>query len=789
MASNSLVNQSADDGIPLDFLAEMHVAMDCLPVDEAEAERLLNERKHKQQQARERVQRFNDAWSIQPIPAVNATPRITVANNLGINGRQEFSNLRDPRLVAKAKTIGSLPLDIIQQPVPHASGINNRQQQPHHYHHQQDTVVPLQRDEVYQHNVPAVVKPLEHRGVSYSDNEEDDVILLPQEHEELHRAARGRSRSPGSRNPRSRDTSRTRVRGGHRSRRHSRSQSRSPTHRRRRRPTRSRSRHRSRSYSRSRSSSRSSEHSNGTQDSRGRSSSRRNRQQGGSDQTVMMQSMMSMVMQMVNNGILMGASNRAQVPAGCGPAATPVAVDPGATPQLTPAAFRNMFANRHCSDRGGQFPDEVVNLTDSCSSTVVEQSEDTRPKYDVSTELFLEGKLSFADFLALKPSARSDLIVPIDPQVPKRINEAISILDQQDTKKHSTRFLYVPPTYYDSEKKEEHLHHRSPLAWNSQNVLFESTTRSREVKQCQPFSNLNLKLKELIVKLGLDEGLVSQQLEQVKLAASLQKNDGDNGNRSAVGASTSSASIQAITVLPPKPGTGKVRHLIDREAQTDGYACIECVARKAKTIITTSTQTAAAAPRKDMEVQTNGPPLSAPNVLSLDGLNANQIETIEAIVRFVRTRQLAGSIESVQHALRNDRVTAAGMTPTVQQNAQRLLSQVKADLQRSGTFPGSSHGSSSSSNINHNHNHNSIAQYQGYQQPPLPAQPVSHLYEQQLRDLRMGHRRGSGITRTFHTTSVSEQIFPACYDSHPPMSKKSKKKGKQLHHYNQHGSW
>uniref|UniRef100_A0A182JVZ2 Uncharacterized protein n=1 Tax=Anopheles christyi TaxID=43041 RepID=A0A182JVZ2_9DIPT len=779
MASNSIVNQSADDGIPLDFLAEMHVAMDCLPVDEAEAQRLLNERKYKQQQARERVQRFNDAWNIQPIAAVDSTSRIVVADNLGTNGRRELANVRDPRLVAKVKTNSTQPVSILPGPQASAGGSNNWPQHHPHYHPRPNTVVPMQLEEMYQQNAPPVGRSSDRHRASYSDNEDDDVVFQPADgHEELHRPTRGRSRSPTSRKPsgqRSRDASRTLVRGGHRSRRHSRSQSRSPTHRRRRRRSRSRSRHRSRSYSRSRSSSRSSEHSNGTQDSRGRPSSRRIRQQGGSDQTAMMQSMMSMVMQMVNNGVLMASANRAQVPA---------AADTG-TPQLTPAAFRNMFANSSFSDRTGQ---SLENITDISSSTVAEQGEDTRPKYDVSTELFLEGKLSFTDFLALKPSSRSDQIAPIDPKVPKRINEAISVLDQQESKKQSTRFLYVPPTYYDSEKRQEH-HHRSPLVWNNQNVLFESTSRSKEVKQCQPFSNLNLKLKELIVKLGLDEGLVSQQLEQVKLAAALQK-DGDN-NRSSTGpnvSSSSSASIQAITVLPPKPGTGKVRHLIDREAQTDGYACMECVARKNKTIITTSTQTAAAAARKYIEVQTNGPPLSAPNVLSLDGLNANQIETIEAIVRFIRSRQLAGSIESVQHALRNDRVTAAGMTPTVQHNAQRLLSQVKADLQRTGTFPGSGDGGASSSSSS---SHSTMAHYASFQQQPLSSQPIPQLYEQQLRDLRMGHRRGSGITRTFHTTSVSEQIFPACYEGQQPMSKKAKKKAKQqIQHYHQpNGGW
>uniref|UniRef100_A0A182SW89 Uncharacterized protein n=1 Tax=Anopheles maculatus TaxID=74869 RepID=A0A182SW89_9DIPT len=234
----------------------------------------------------------------------------------------------------------------------------------------------------------------------------------------------------------------------------------------------------------------------------------------------------------------------------------------------------------------------------------------------------------------------------------------------------------------------------------------------------------------------------------------------------AAGTDALSGRVHAITAVPPKPGTGKVRHLIDRSVQTDGYACTQCVARNKKTFISSFSQTTAPVLRLDAEVQTNGPPLSAPNVVSLDGLNAQQIETVEAIVRFIRARQLAGSIESVQHALRNDRVAGSGMTPAIQHNAQRLMSQVKSDLQRTDSFPGHS---------SHSHHHGYYSN--NYQSMAQPSQQPIHYYDDTPRDHRYRHP-GSGITRTVRTTTttMAEQIIPACYDSQPQLSKKTKKR-------------
>uniref|UniRef100_A0A182VXV8 Uncharacterized protein n=1 Tax=Anopheles minimus TaxID=112268 RepID=A0A182VXV8_9DIPT len=743
MAANNSINISVDDGIPLDFLAEMQVAMNCLPVDEEEANRILAEKLRKEQQERnaERVRQFNNAWNIQPIDYEETTSnRIVQHHASSANLPHVKIPTRDPRIVAR-----NTQFLLEDRPT-------------------YNPIAPLQLDEGHQLDAFIHERALAQLHASSTHDSSEVTALQEEQYDEPRRTERGRGPAPGQH---THDAGRTRTRA-RRSRRHSRTPSRSPSHRRRRKHARSRSRQRSPSYSRSRSGSRSSEHSHGTVDSRGRSSRKNN-----VDPTTMLQSMMAMTMQMFNQAgsLLNGQGNPMPLTNHVPPFTAVDAPLAGMIPEggslFTPAAFRNMFANQSNARTG--LPAERANNASDMTTVIVEDDEEeqpNQPKYDVSTELFLEGKLSFTDFLSMKPSARSDQIAPVDPTVPKRIKEAITILEQQDTNKQSARFLYVPPTFYDNDTKVEH--QRSPLVWNNQNVLFPLTSQAKETKQFQPFRNVNAKLKELIEKLGLDEGIVSQQLEKVMNAVAGEK----NAKNQSVGTSdtlASSSRIEAITALSPKPGTGKVRHLIDRSVQTDGYACMQCVARNNKTFISTTTQTMAPVLRKDTEVQTNGPPMSAPNVISLDGLNANQIETVEAIVRFIRVRQLAGSIESVQHALRDERVTASTMTPAIQHSAHRLLSQVKSDMHRSEPYAGGG---------------NSHSQYGNFQ-----SSHSSSPYEMS-RDQRFRHP-GNGITRTFRTTTttMAEQIIPAGLESYPAMSKKMKKKLKLQQHPQQQQRW
>uniref|UniRef100_A0A182QUW0 Uncharacterized protein n=1 Tax=Anopheles farauti TaxID=69004 RepID=A0A182QUW0_9DIPT len=633
MATTDSVNQSIDDGIPPDFLAEMHVGIDCLPVDDEVAKRILAE---KQARSAESVQRFNDAWNIQPILQPGSSQRLVTLPN----HNPGLTTMRRPSTVAHEPSVFYPPPLSVRDPrlrmgtaVPGPSVFQSSQE-----------IRVVSRETLGAKDLlagmaslsPAAPLPEErnssrkaptqaagrtgterrHPPSPGTDNdEEDDAIEM--EEDETEQRKRGR-------------TGRSARSGGHRSRRRSRSRSRTPPpHRRRRRRSRSRSRHRSRSRSRSSS----------------RSSDRSYRRSRGTDSAAMMQSMMPMMMQMINQAM----ATRAPL------VAVPQPVVGGEAMQQMP------LAGYACGP-----PPPVDNRMDAmetlsvASLTPSEHPEEgnNQPQYDVSTELFLEGKLSFTDFLALKPSSRVDQIAPVNTKVTKRIKDAIAKLDSHEAMQHSARFLYVPPTYY-GERKQPDGNTRSPLVWNEQNVQFGITSHAQhEVKRCEPFPNVNAKLKDLIAKLGLDEGVVSQQLKQLTHTAAV---GGDSGSA----ANLASSRIQAITTVPSKPGSAQVRHMIERSSQTDGYACGDCISRQQKTYISTFAQTVESHASRNSSCQTIGRPPSPSNSISLDGLNANQIETVEAIVRFIRNRQLAGSIESVQYALRNDRVASVGMSSTI----------------------------------------------------------------------------------------------------------------------------
>uniref|UniRef100_A0A182N4E4 Uncharacterized protein n=1 Tax=Anopheles dirus TaxID=7168 RepID=A0A182N4E4_9DIPT len=782
MASDT-VNQSVDDGIPLDFLTEMRVGMDCLPVDDEEAKRILAE---KQARSAESLQRFNEAWNMQPMVPPEITRRMVVLphsnpvpttfrrpstmaldQHLYQPAHSHTSQIRDPRLRMAATTITAGPsglqtpqeIRVVSRETLGAKDLLGE--------HQPALTVSAPPPEERKASRVATAANVgtaraatdrRHPPSPGTDGEEDTVEVMDEDEPER----RSRGRTGGQARSR-----------GQRSRRYSRSRSRSPpAHRRRRKRSRSRSRHRSRSRSSSRSSDR---------------SIRRSR---GSD-SAMMKSMMAMTMQMINQAMATRAPLLAVPPLLVGGDAT--------QPGMPPAAYN-----------GAATPvDNRMDAADTISVASLAPSEqpeeESQPKYDVSTELFLEGKLSFNDFLALKPSSRVDQIAPVNAKVTKRVNEAISILDSSETKRHAARFLYVPPTYY-GEKRQPDGNPRSPLIWNESNVLFGVSSHSQQdVKRCEPFGNVNAKLKDLITKLGLDEGVISQQLEQLTLPAATATGAVPGSAAATTAATSTTARIQAITTVAAKPGTARVRHLIERAAQTDGYACGECIARQQKTYISTFAQTVAppGSVCRDTGVQTSGPPVPAPGTISLDGLNANQIETVEAIVRFIRARQLAGSIESVQYALRNDRVASTGMSSTVQQNAQKLLGQVRAEQYRGGAAipPPSSIGGTGGGGSSSAHFANFQLQIHQHQQPLV----TTPHYERQQQQHQQKHpagmssdprvvvaRKGAGgAPRSFHTAATNStggHILPACFEPPQPMSKKAKKKAKQQQNQ-QHHHW
>lgn len=226
-------------------------------------------------------------------------------------------------------------------------------------------------------------------------------------------------------------------------------------------------------------------------------------------------------------------------------------------------------------------------------------------------------------------------IIIIFSLVVHRIKEAISILDKQETKVQSAQFLYVAPTYHTDLKK---LDNRSPLIWNDQNVLYASSSKSKDVTLCEPFRNINPKMKKMIERLGLDEGNISLRIAQQKKEKANSEAGGDVGT------------IQAITIVPVRGGAAK--RLIDRSIQTEELNCMECVQRRSKTYVSVNTQTMGRSRTVDMSVQTDRD--RDVELHSMNELNANQVKILNEIMRYMKKRQVSGSMTNLMHNLERD---------------------------------------------------------------------------------------------------------------------------------------
>ncbi|XP_058055798.1 uncharacterized protein LOC131207204 [Anopheles bellator] len=634
MASRSaMVDESKDDGSEdfwSDFLTTEGIdeVMDSTSVTEL----------YKQHVARvdattaEDIRRINESWNIQPPTALVTTPRAPV--RLGLSTSQK-STVQQPQ---PEETSRPGPSDPSRGKLTHLS------------------VVARERITGAASSFASSAVPLSNKSLGRSAEEgiqavETEQQSAPQQailaveqslsnNFETNRClSAGKRQDIGNRNGDTGDDEIQQIEKTSRRRSlyHSRSRSPSPGYRgRRRRRSRSRSRRRSRTRSRSRSRSRRSR----SIESR-RPKSRRDRSPyptPGADYA-MMQSMMTMMMQ------TMAAANASgnRMPMNF----TMPPFLPQSAPTMTDPA-----------------PQSSRNIIETSRKPTTEPPENKGDAtYDVGTELFLKGEINFGDYLALKPSSKENLMTWPASQVVERLQEAISILGRQETKEQTGKFLYVLPTYYDELTKKDN---RSPLVWNTSNVLYDfSSIQKTMVKQCEPFSNVNDKLKQLIVKLGLDEGAVSQQIKQNALAAKARE-----------AAEKSASRIQAITTLPARPGHSRGRHMIERAIQTEGYACSECVERTKQTFVTISTQTKPHVIRTlDAVVQTNLPEEPKASSITLDNLTPNQVEVIETIVRYIRQRQITGSVVSVSNALRRDRVASTAMGSALYQSVQETVTQ------------------------------------------------------------------------------------------------------------------
>lgn len=220
--------------------------------------------------------------------------------------------------------------------------------------------------------------------------------------------------------------------------------------------------------------------------------------------------------------------------------------------------------------------------------------------------------------------------------VTQRIKEAITILDKQETKVQTAKFLYVAPTYHQDLKK---LDNRSPLIWNDQNVLYSLTSKSKDVGLCEPFRNVNHKMKQMIERLGLDEGNISQRIAQLKKEKTSTQSGADVGT------------IQAITIVPVRGGAASKR-VIERSIQTEEFNCLDCVQRRSKTYVSVNTQTAVRARTIEVSVQTDRD--RDVELHSMNDLNANQVKILNEIMRYMKKRQVSGNMSNLMNNLERD---------------------------------------------------------------------------------------------------------------------------------------
>lgn len=621
-ARTSIIDESADDGVPADFWNEVLDSFDVMDDDEGseEAQKAQAERaRKKKEDEEEKVKRFNEAWNIAPAE-------------------------EEPRRIVMSKPAEPEPEPMQAEPVEAPEPVARTASPDDCTIIQEETVVITIEEEAVKVSENSVVvipaegqpkdprlkrleetsriaspsSPTQESRSTFTEDppqryfqmdrnrEREREEQLRKEREEFERARNLlRSRSPGTylrrsmsdeeedigrRIPRRRDRSRSRRRSRSRDR-----SSRSPRRNRRSRSRshhgRSRSRRLSKSRSRSRSRSRRAEAS---------SSSRNGATAGGAVSPSTMFAQMQAMMQMMSDPTKIMQMN------------------PMMAMMMNPMAMA-MAAN---SGRGG-------------TQVVTEEAAEKMDKKDeLTAQLFLENKINLSDYLSSSNSKKK--AVRSNDRVSQRIKEAISILDKHETKVQSARFLYVAPTYHKDLKK---LDNRSPLIWNEENVLYASTSKSKDVGLCEPFRNVNHKMKQMIERLGLDEGNISQRIAKKKKEEASNRAGADVGT------------IQAITIVPVRGGAAS-RRIIDRSVQTDELTCLECVQRRNKTFISVNTQTASRSRMVEISVQTDRDRDVELN--SMNELNANQVKILNEIMKYMKKRQVSGNMTNLLHSLERD---------------------------------------------------------------------------------------------------------------------------------------
>ncbi|XP_058824021.1 uncharacterized protein LOC131684834 [Topomyia yanbarensis] len=618
-AKTSIIDESADDGVPADFWNEVldsFDVMDELQEGSEEAKKAAEElARKKKEDDLEKVRKFNEAWNIAPAPEetriivekrdepepdpVPATKPEEVSESLRAKSpdcaiipmESEVITVEEDAIQVSENSVVVIPADgLPKDPRLKRLEENNRIQSP--------------SSPTQEARNSTVERESSQRYFQFDREKEEREEQLRKDREDFERArSRLRSRSPGVYLRRSHSDDEEDI--GRPSFRYARSQSRYRSRSRERESRRSRSPWRSRSKRRS-SRSRDRGRSRRRSSSRSRSSSRTHRRaaETPTEGPAAMMNQMTAMMQMMTDPKMMMTMN----------------------PMMAMMMQMNPMMAAAAAAAAAQKPTDLQN------SAGAQQDK----KDDITAQLFLENKINLSDYLASKNPNDGRKSSRVNQKVIQHIKEAISILDKQETKVQSARFLYVAPTYHTDLKK---LDNRSPLIWNDQNVLYSSTSKSKDVSLCEPFRNINHKMKQMIERLGLDEGNISQRLAQHISAQTNSNSTADVGT------------IQAITIVPVRGGA-TTKRIIDRSIQTEDLNCIDCVQRRSKTYVSVNTQTASRARMIEISVQTDRDRDSELN--SMNELTVNQVKIINEIMKYMKKRHVSGTMANLRNNLERD---------------------------------------------------------------------------------------------------------------------------------------
>ncbi|XP_021704954.1 uncharacterized protein LOC5566165 [Aedes aegypti] len=627
-AKTSIIDESADDGVPADFWNEVldsFEVMDEWAEGSEEAKKAAEERARKKKEDElEKVRKFNEAWNIAPAAEEEAPTRIVVDKSGEPDPVVESTTSTETDSRSKSPDCAIIPeerevITVEEDNIPVAENsvvvipAEGLPKDPRLKRIEESVRVQSPSSPTQEGRSGFVERELAPSNRYFQDRDREREEQIRKDREDFERArSRLRSRSPGANARRSmsddeddigrpfpRHTERSRSR--YRSRSHGR-RSRSPRRAKSSRRSRSRSRDRvrSRRSTRSRSRSRSRPRRDLTDELRDRL------MQSGTDSnnSTAMMSQMTAMMQMM--------------------------MDPTKMMSMNPMMAMMMQMNPMMAAAAAA----MQKTAEAAKETPVAEQQDR--KDDITAQLFLDSKINLSDFLATRNPTEGKKSTRVNSRVVQRIKEAISILDKQETKLQTAKFLYVAPTYHTDLKK---LDNRSPLIWNDQNVLYSSTSKSKDVGLCEPFRNVNHKMKQMIERLGLDEGNISQRIAYQKKEKTSTQSGADVGT------------IQAITIVPVRGGAASKR-VIERSIQTEDFNCLDCVQRRSKTYVSVNTQTATRARTIEVSVQTDRD--RDVELHSMNDLNANQVKILNEIMRYMKKRQVSGNMTNLMHNLERD---------------------------------------------------------------------------------------------------------------------------------------